>query len=133
MPTGIVSCRYIGGPWDGKTEDVAAIYCRDSIGVEIGAWFAEQPDGSVVIMKGKRGSTWTGYAYALYEKDARKSNDGGATYRYVRTVDVHRCAIVLEEKGRRCKNEAVEGKALCRDHEKIRARQEAADSRRPRR
>ena len=84
-------------------------------------------------MKGKRGPTWTGYAYALYEKDARHPKDGGATYRYVRTVNVQRCAKVLEEKRRRCKNEALEGKDLCRDHEKIRARRAAADPRRSRR
>src|SRR3954463_5041101 len=119
MPTGIVNCRYVGGPWDGKVENLPAIRCQESIGVELGAWFEEEPDGSVVIRKGKRGPTWAGFAYALYEKDERRSNDGGATYRYVRTVDVQRCAKVLEGKGRRCKNEALESKDLCRDHEKI--------------
>ena len=122
MPTGIVNCRYVGGPWDGKTEDLAEIYCRDSMGVALGTWVAEQPDGSVIVMKGERGPTWIAYAYALYEKDRRHSADGGATYRYVRTVEVQRCAMVPEGKGRRCKNPALEGKNLCRAHEKIRAR-----------
>jgi hypothetical protein len=133
MPTGIVNCRYVGGPWDGRTEELAAIYCRDSIGVALGTWISEQPDGSVAIMKGERGPTWTAYAYALYEKDPRRSDDGGATYRYVRTIDVQRCAKVLEGKGRRCKNSALEGKELCRDHEKMRVRQAADKLRRSRR
>lgn len=101
MPTGTVHCRYVGGPWDGRTEELAAVYCRNSMGVELGAWIAEQSDGSA----------------------ARQSNDCGATYRFVRMVDVQRCAKVLEDEGRRCKNPALEGQALCRDHEKIRLRQ----------
>jgi hypothetical protein len=90
--------------------------------VELGVWIAEQPNGGAAIMKGPRGASWTSYAYALYEKDARRSGDGGATYRYVRTVDVQRCGEVLEGKDRRCKNPAIEGKDLCRNHEKIRLR-----------
>jgi hypothetical protein len=133
MPTGIVSCRYLGGPWDGRAEDLEAIYCRDSMGVELGAWVAEQPDGSAAVMKGKRGPSWTSYAYALYQKDPRRPGDGGATYRYVRTVEVQRCATMLEGKQRRCKNPALEGNDLCRDHEKIRTRNKAVDPRRPRR
>lgn len=125
MSRGWVTCRYIGGPWDGKVEELAATYCSDTIGVESEAWIRENPDGSADVFKGPRGPAWTSFNLSVYEKVPRPKGSIGVTYRYARTTGVNRCAKVLPDKGRRCKNAAIEGKELCRDHEKIRARSES--------
>ena len=127
MSRGWVMCNYVGGPWDGRVEEHPAIRCTDSMGVSSEAWFGENPDGSVDVMKGRRGPNWVAYALSIYEKAPPQSGRTGVTYKFVRTEEVVRCAKVLPGLGRRCKNRALEGKELCRDHEKIRVRDELKD------
>jgi hypothetical protein len=120
MPTGLVKCRYVGGPFDGNTLELAAKHCRQTMEVDSEAWAAEDADGGMAMFKGPLGPNWTRCARYLYQKEPRRPSDGGATYRYVRTIEVRRCADVLEDEGRRCKNEALPNSDLCRGHEKRR-------------
>src|SRR6266581_539217 len=122
MSRGWVTCRYVGGPWDGKVEELAAIYCRDTMGVEGDVWIRENPDGSAGVIKGPRGPAWVSFNLSVYEKTPQSKGVPEVTYRYARTINVNRCAKVLPAKGRRCKNAALDGKELCRDHEKTLAR-----------
>lgn len=122
VPRGIVNCQYIGGPWDGKEEPQPSAYCRDEIGVVGDTGFRKELDGQVAIVKGELGDSLTSLVLFVYHKDARARDDGGATYRFTGERMVDRCAKFLENSGRPCKNWALAGAHLCRDHEKIRGR-----------
>jgi len=68
MNRGRVTCRYVGGPWDGKVEELAAFYCGDTMGVESEVWIRENPDGGASVIKGPRGPAWTSFNLSVYEK-----------------------------------------------------------------
>src|SRR6266849_10609535 len=122
MSRGWVICRYVGGRWDGKVEELAAIYCRDTMGVEGEVWIRENPDGSAGVIKGPRGPAWVSFNPSVYEKTPQSQ---GGTRGNVQIRAYDKCESlrkVLPAKGRRCKNAALEGKELRRDYEKIRAR-----------
>jgi hypothetical protein len=113
---GIVSCRLVGGPQGDETMEIPARFCGDSLRIEDGVWFEEHDDGSVSVMKGdRRGSHWTLFQCDIYEKE-KPVVPGNVTYRFTRSLIVHRCAYFLEAKGRRCKNEALEQQRFCRAH-----------------
>jgi|SRR5882672_4039684 len=122
MSRGRVTCRYVGGPWDGRVEELAAVYCQDTMGVESEVWIRENRRWRCECDQRPTWAGWTSFNLSVYEKAPQSKGDTGVTYRYARTIGVNRCAKVLPDKGRRCKNPALEGKELCRDHEKIRAR-----------
>ena len=127
---GRVVCTYRGGPWDGKVEEVPTIYCQQTVGVRDEAWIAEADNGTAVIYRGAIGTQWTSLLLHIYSKEPQRPGTTGVTYRFVDSIDVHRCAQILSgQGGRRCKNEAVAGSTLCRQHEKMRARALAAQSR----
>jgi len=65
MSRGWVTCRYVGEPWDGKVEELAAFYCLDSIGVESAIWNSENPDGTTKQNSGKRGPGWTSFTLSV--------------------------------------------------------------------
>src|SRR6266852_3448584 len=99
-----------------------AIYCRDTMGVEGEVWIRENPDGSAGVIKGPRGPAWVSFNPSVYEKTPQSQ---GGTRGNVQIRAYDKCESlrkVLPAKGRRCKNAALEGKELRRDHEKIRAR-----------
>jgi len=119
---GRVLCEYVGGPWDGRVEEVPAIYCRQSIGVESKTYFAAAPWGGLHMQEGPRSGNWVGYKLFMYEKQPRPARKTGATYKFSRMILVKRCKQRLPDKGgRRCRNAAQQGKLLCKRHGKIRA------------
>jgi len=117
MPRGYVKCRYVGGPWDGKTEELPAIYCRKSMGVRDEFWIAEDGQGGAVVYRGAIGADWTLMRLHHYIKDEGRGVSGETLYRFITTSDVHRCNMTTA-KGNRCSREAMEGKLRCKQHEK---------------
>ncbi len=60
---------------------------------------------------------WISFTTEVYEK-VKPIVPGHVTYRFVRNEEVNRCEKILEEKGRRCRNEAESGAKFCRVHKK---------------
>jgi len=67
---------------------------------------------------------WITFTTEVYEK-IKPVVRGQVTYRFVRAEEVNRCEKVLEDKGRRCRNEAERGSKFCRAHQPGDSKQEA--------
>src|ERR1039458_6246267 len=116
---GKVSCRFVGGSKGEEIITIPAMFCQDMLGLPSEAWMAEGRDGNVNIMKGPMPprTPWIYFTREIYEK-VKPVVPGCVTYKFVRMEEVNRCEKVLEQKGRRCFNEAVAGAKLCRVHNK---------------
>lgn len=114
---GTVSCRFVGGSKDGEILVIPAMACRDMLSIASDMWMAQGGDGNIKVMKGAMlpRAPWIHFTREIYEK-VKPVVPGQVTYRYVRTEEVNRCEKVLEEKGRRCRNEAETGTTFCRVH-----------------
>lgn len=120
---GQIECRFVGGPDGTKMMTVPAIYCRDRISFVLDTWFAEAPEGGIVVMKGKRTKdvNWIMYAQHVFRKVKRKAGEP-VTYQYEKTQEVNRCAKVLPEIGRRCGHAATLDSKYCPAHDPNRQR-----------
>lgn len=116
---GKVSCLFVGGPKGEETLDLPAFYCQDTFSFVNDAWMAQGRDGSVNIMMGPipQHAPWIHFTKDIFEK-VKPVVPGHVTYKFVRTEMVNRCETVLEQKGRRCRNEAEAGTNHCRVHNK---------------
>lgn len=116
---GKVRCRLLGGLKGEEILTLPAMYCRDTLSLVNDAWIAQGQDGNVVVMKGSipQRAPWISFTRDIYEKE-KPIVSGCATYNFVRTVEVNRCEKVLDDKGRRCRNEAESGAKLCRVHQR---------------
>lgn len=116
---GKVSCRFVGGSKGEETLVISAMACQDTVSIESEVWMAQGQDGKVCVMKGHRPphAPWINFSREIYEK-VKPVVPGRVTYKFVRAEEVNRCEKVLEQKGRRCRNEAETGTNLCRVHNK---------------
>ena len=114
---GKVTCQLIGGPEGDQTLVLPAMSCRDTLALEGESWCQENEEGGVSIVKGDRRNDpkWIWYSLSIYEKQ-NPVIPGCVTYRFVRREIVDRCEKVLEDKGRRCKNDALPSLHYCRAH-----------------
>lgn len=116
---GKVSCRFVGGSKGEETITIHAMLCRDTVNLVSDAWMAQGRDGNVSVVKGRMPprAPWIHFSREIYEK-VKPVVPGCVTYKFIRAEEVNRCEIVLEQKGRRCRNEAEAGTKLCRVHNK---------------
>lgn len=116
---GKVSCRFVGGSKDEETLVIPAMACLDMLNFPSEAWMAQGQDGNVNVMKGPMPprAPLIYFTREIYEK-VKPVVPGRVTYKFVRMEEVNRCEKVLEQKGRRCLNEAQTGTNLCRVHNK---------------
>ena len=116
---GKVSCRFIGGSKGEETLVIPAMACQDLLGLVSDVWIAQGQDGNINIMKGPmpQRAPWISFTREIYEK-AKPVVPGCVTYKFVRLEEVKRCEKVLEQKSRRCRNEAEIGTNFCRVHNK---------------
>jgi hypothetical protein len=116
---GKVSCRFVGGSKGEETLVIPAMACRDMLSLASDVWMAQGRDGKVSVIKGPMPprAPWIHFAREIYEK-VKPVVPGRVTYKFVRAEEVNRCEKVLEQKGRRCRNEAETGTNLCRVHNK---------------
>jgi hypothetical protein len=116
---GKVCCRFVGGSKDEETHVIAAMACRDVLKLEREVWMAQGRDGNVSVMKGPipPRAPWIHFVREIYEK-VKPVVPGHVTYKFVCTEAVNRCEKILDQKGRRCRNEAETGTSLCREHNK---------------
>ncbi len=117
MPTGKVLVHLIGGPFDRQTMPLANFFVRDSLAIADEVYLAQANDGGVAIRKGdaKSDRRWVSYTEHVYAKEPR-ARDETLYYKFERTVIVNRCEHYLPDKSRLCKNDALEGLKVCRQH-----------------
>lgn len=116
---GKVSCRFVGGSKGEETLVIPAMVCRDMLSIVGDVWMAQGRDGNINIMKEAMPprAPWVHFTREIYEK-VKPVVPGQVTYKFVRTEGVNRCEKVLEQKDRRCRNEAENGTTFCRVHNK---------------
>jgi len=116
---GKISCRFVGGLKGEETHVIPAMFCRDMLSLVSDVWMAQGQDGKVSVIKGPRPprAPWIHFTREIYEK-VKPVVSGCVTYKFVRVEEVNRCEKILEQKGRRCRNEAETGANLCRVHNK---------------
>lgn len=114
---GKVDCRFIGGPNGEVKLTISAMACRDTLSVVGNTWLAQDRDGGIRVMKGPMPpyAPWLAFTAEVYEK-VKPVMPGQVTYRFVRAEEVIRCEKILEDKGRRCRNEAERSSKFCRAH-----------------
>lgn len=115
MPHAI--CLFIDGPAAGELK-LSPMACRDTVRVQSEVWFGDLASGSTgMYASGPVGKNWIMQSVHEYEKLDREPGEQ-IRYRFVRTLDLHRCAKRLAT-GRRCKNATLEFDDLCEVHQRI--------------
>lgn len=104
---GKVNCRFTGGPRGEEFLTLPAMVCQDTINLVNEAWIAQGEDGNFSVMKGRRTprSPWISFTQDIYEK-VKPAVTGDVNYQFIRIEQVNRCENTLENKGRRCGNNA---------------------------
>jgi len=119
---GKVTCRFIGGPKGEEILIMSAMACKDRIGLDSDAWIAQGQDGKLDVFNEPRPphAPWVSFTKDLYEK-VKPVKPGSVTYKFIRTVEIHQCEKILEDKGRRCLDAAQPGTKFCRVHNKLKS------------
>ncbi len=119
---GKVTCRFTGGPKGEEILTMSAMECKDRIGLNSDAWIAQGEDGKLTIINKPMPphAPWVSFSSDIYEK-VKPVKPGSVTYKFIRTVEVHRYEKILEDKGRRCREEAQPGTKYCRVHNKLKS------------
>ena len=119
---GYCECSFVGGPLDGKKEEMSSVSCKDFLGIPGKSWFSERK-GKFSVVKGEKyfkyDPNWVFGIFHLYKKKKKLDKyEKGNTYLFVENLEVRRCKSYIPSKGRRCWNEALDSGDFCRVHSK---------------
>lgn len=113
MSRGYTTIYLIGGSQDNECiEDVPLKRLPKSLSFQTQTYFAKDPSGDMVLMKGELNSLWHSYSVDVYEKAEMNSNGSGVTFEFSETKMIERCSAITK-KGTQCKKPAIDGESYC--------------------
>ena len=115
---GYSNVMYVGGFYDGKTDNLPNNILRDKIRIMPEYYYSAAKNGKGMDIRrfnGKLDENWQCFIVFIYQKKPKKNNSTGVVYEFIEELEIDRCSA-LTKKGKQCLNESERNSEFCKQH-----------------